>query len=106
MEHPLAPFGVARRGQWPAPGGNETGIERIDIGFVKNHPSPPRLTQFGRLRDQVEKIWANAEAGETCVLSPMDQLQAQHPIKLDGAAHIFGGECYSTDILDHDGPLT
>jgi len=31
------------------PGGNETGIECIDIGCVKNHPSPPRLTQFGRL---------------------------------------------------------
>src|SRR6266478_3844630 len=85
MKKPLPPLRVARRGMRPVPGGDQTGIERIDVGFVKDQASPPRPAPFCRLRDQVEKIGACAKAGEGCVFSAMDQLKSQQLIELDGA---------------------
>ena len=59
VKEALAPGRVARRCVGAHAGGDQPGVERIDIGVVENQPAPPRPPPLVRLRNQVEKIVAS-----------------------------------------------
>src|SRR5215469_5892822 len=106
VEEAFAPLGVARRGVGRAAGRDEMGMKRIDIGYVEYQSSPPRPVALGRLDDQVDEIAAGAKTAEPRVLTAIQQLEPQHPVKPNSPLHVVGGERNGADAFDHRGLLT
>src|SRR6516225_4561514 len=105
VKEAFAPLGVTRRGVGRAAGGDETGIELIDIGYVEYQSSPPGPAALGRLDDQVDEIAASAKTAERRVLAAIQQFKLQHPVKPDGPPHVVCGEGDGADAFDHFGCL-
>src|SRR5271165_3024695 len=98
----LAPFRVARRRVRPASRCNETPIQRIDIGLVKDDASPPGPAPSGRLENKIEKIVAGAQAGERRIFAAMQDLEADQTIEPYSALHVARGKRGGADPFDHD----
>src|SRR5438093_458224 len=95
------PRGITRRGVRLTTGRDQTGIEHVDLGDVKDQASPPAPPALGWLDDKVEKIGPGAKTGECRLFTAVEQLKPEHPVKLDGPPHVMRGERDGADALDH-----
>src|ERR1700730_1232963 len=75
----LAPFGIARRGVGPAAGSDQSGIERVDLGDVKDQASPPGPPALGPLGEEGEKNGSGAKTREFRLFAAIEQLKPHHP---------------------------
>ena len=76
VKEPFHPFGIAWRRVRTIAGRDHARVQCVNVGNVKDHPSPPRPSSLGGLGDEIDVAASSPKARERACITTVNNFKS------------------------------